>query len=221
MRGAAATALRLLGKSRAYAAVSILTLGLAIGATTAIYSVVHAVLLAPLPYPEGDRLVAVWETHPSFERMAVSYLDYRDWEEQQRAFSSLGAYRGMSFDLTGGERAERLSGMRFSASLLPTLGLSPARGRGFTPAVDTPGGPPVALISDAPAWIPSARCSSWGPAAPSTSSAWWATCSTTARARPSRRPTSSTSPGASSPTTASTSRCAGSASPCAPGPGVR
>jgi predicted permease len=142
-------ALRLLGKSKSYTAVAVLTLALAIGATTAIFSVVHGVLLAPLPYADPDRLVALWETHPSFERMAVSYQNYVDYRKQQSTFTSMGAYRPVSFTITGGERAERLRGIRFSASLMPTLGITPALGRNFTEAEDTPGGEPVAILSHA------------------------------------------------------------------------
>ncbi len=140
-------ALRLLLKSPAYTVVAVLTLGLAIGATTAIYSVVNGVLLRPLPYKDADRLVSIWETHPSFERMSVSYLDYLDWKARSRAFSDMGCFRSESFNLTGGERAERLRGLMFTASLLPTLGIQPALGRNFTPEEDKQGGPPVAMIS--------------------------------------------------------------------------
>jgi putative ABC transport system permease protein len=141
-------ALRVLAKSRAYTAVAVLTLALAIGATTAIFSVVHGVLLAPLPYRDAERLVAIWETHPSFERMAVAYPNYLDWAKSQRSFESIGAHRPVSFTVTGGERAERLQGQRFSASFMPTLGVAPALGRGFTPEEDQPNGARVALISD-------------------------------------------------------------------------
>ena len=134
-------ALRVLAKSRTYAAVAVLTLGLAIGATTAIYSVVQGVLLRPLPYERSDELVTIWETHPDFERMSVSYPDYLDWAARQTSFSSLGCYRGGSATSPARGRAERLRGMHDERQLPADAGGDAARGRAFRADEDTVGAP--------------------------------------------------------------------------------
>src|SRR5262249_53176603 len=99
-------AFRSLLRSPGYLVVAVLTLALGIGATTAIFSVVDGVLLRPLPYADPSRLLLVWETHPSFERMSVSYPDYLDWEKGQTTLAGLGCYRGSSYNLVGGGRPE-------------------------------------------------------------------------------------------------------------------
>ena len=98
--------MRGLAKRPGFAFVAIITLALGIGANTAIFSVVNAVMLRPLPYSEPDRLVQVWETKPQANRWAdwVSYPDFRDWRERNTAFDEIGACRTWTFNLTGGEQ---------------------------------------------------------------------------------------------------------------------
>lgn len=141
-------ALRILAKSPTYSAVAILTLGLAIGANTAMFSAVSGVLLRPLPYAEPERLMLLWEQAPNYPELPVSYLDFVDWRKAQKSFADLAAYRRESFNLIGGERPERLSGEMISASLLPLLAVQPLRGRNFLPEEDLPGAPPVVLLGE-------------------------------------------------------------------------
>jgi predicted permease len=142
-------ALRVLWKSPAYAAVSVLTLALAIGVNTAIFSVVNGVLLRDLPYREPDRLVTIWEKAPQFPEMSISYLDFLDWVKGQRSFEALGALRGESYNLTGAGRPERLQVRMVSASFFPLLGVTPQLGRAFLPEEDRGQGTPVALLTHA------------------------------------------------------------------------
>ena len=128
IRYAARTLLRRPG----FAAVAALTLALGIGATTAIYSVVDAVLVQPLPWPDSDRLVAVNGTRDGVVERGVAYLDYRDWRAGTRMFDALGVARGQSVNLTGGDTPQRLFGTFANAALFRILGATPAKGRLFT-----------------------------------------------------------------------------------------
>jgi putative ABC transport system permease protein len=143
-------AARGLAKSPAFTAVAVLTLALGIGANTAVFSVVNAVLLRSLPYGDADRLMAVWahdtkaqDDHSYFSIAAVS--DFRD---QNRSFESLtGLSPRWSFNLKGEGEPERIFGFFTSANLLETLGVSPVRGRSFTVDDDRAGAPLTAIIS--------------------------------------------------------------------------
>src|ERR1700690_4408447 len=103
-------AVRVLVETPTYTLVAVLTLGLAIGATTAIFSVVDATLLRPFPYKDANRLVEIWESAPDFEHMSVCYPDFQDWQKLSKSLESIGAARDASYTLTGGQRAERLRG---------------------------------------------------------------------------------------------------------------
>jgi putative ABC transport system permease protein len=140
-------ALRLMLRSPGYTAAAALTLALAIGVTTAIFSVVDGVLLRPLPYADPDRLVTIWESAVSFPEMSVNYPDFLDWQKAQRTMTEIAAYRGDSFNLTGLDKPERLEGAMYSATLLPLLGVSPPLGRNFTADEDQLQGPPACLVS--------------------------------------------------------------------------
>ena len=146
LAGDVKVALRSLVHSPSYVAVTVLTLALGIGATTAIFSVVDGVLLRPLPYRDADRLITVLETAPGFDQMSVSYPDLLDWQRDQSTLESIGAFRTDTFNLIGKEQAERIYGGMISANLLATLGLEPAVGRTFTAEEDRENGPPVALL---------------------------------------------------------------------------
>ena len=108
-------AFRQLLKNPGFTAVALLTLALSIGANTAIFSVVNAVLLRPLPYAESDRLVWLSERSPNFPTMSVSYPNFTDWREQQTVFEQIGVYNWGSYNLTG-------SGDRWVAKAIFGLG---------------------------------------------------------------------------------------------------
>lgn len=139
-------ALRMLGKGPGFAVVAIVTLALGIGANTAMFSVVNAVLLKPLPYPEAERLIRLFEKNKHFDSMAVSFPNYADWSRTSHSFSHVAVYRPESFALASGGEPERLAGAKVSASLFPALGVRPALGRVFTAQEDRKGAWPVALL---------------------------------------------------------------------------
>lgn len=142
-------ALRTLRKSKGYAAVAVITIALGIGANSAIFSVVNAVLLRPLPYPAPDRLVMLWTQFPAggdpvFAVSPAEYLDYRD---QSREFQEMGAFGTWIATLTGGGAAERVVVAGTSATLLDVLGFRTHIGRVFTADEDRPGLNQVALLT--------------------------------------------------------------------------
>jgi predicted permease len=130
---------RTLRNAPGFTAVAMLALALGIGANTAIFSVVNGVLLQPLAYPDPDRLTRIFETSPEFSASSVSYPNYLDWRRDNRSFADMGIYRTDDFIFTGSGEPERLSGEYVSASLLPTLGVTPALGRRFLPDEDRQG----------------------------------------------------------------------------------
>lgn len=140
-------AFRTLRKSPGFTLVAVLTLTLGIGANTAIFSVVNAVLLRPLPYEEPERLVRLYE---ATERItgSVSVPNFRDWREQSQSFSRLAAYTFVDANLQGVENPERLSAMAGSANLFRTLGVEPLLGRAFLPGEDERGAPDVVVLSE-------------------------------------------------------------------------
>jgi putative ABC transport system permease protein len=143
-------AFRALRKSPGFAAVTVLTLGLGIGANTAIFSVVENVLLRPLPYRDPSALVQVWNTYlPAFPQTPMSSGDFQDFQRQAGSFSAMGAYVDPpnGFNLTGDGQAERLEASLATAGLFPLLGIRPVVGRTFNPEEDKPGSAPVVLIS--------------------------------------------------------------------------
>jgi len=139
--------LRALWKNPTFTAIAVLTLALGIGANTAIFSVVHAVLLRPLPYADPDRLVVLRESSLQGES-SDAYLNFVDWRDQSRTLSSMGASRGDSFNLTGTGEPERLPGSLVSAGWLETLGIRPALGRAIAADDDKIGAAPVVMLSD-------------------------------------------------------------------------
>lgn len=140
--------LRLLAKSPAFALVAILIIALGIGANTAIFSVVDAVLLRPLPYPGADRLVVLSELAPNRAgRMSVALPNLYDWQAQTRLYDGFSAYRAQTFILTGVDTPDSLPGREVSSGFLHVLGVQPVLGRNFTPADDQPDAPGVAILS--------------------------------------------------------------------------
>jgi predicted permease len=144
-------AFRSLRKSPGFTLVSVLTLALGVGANTAIFSLIDAVLLRPLPYPEPDRLVLVWESAPFFglHDSPVAPANYGDWKARSRSFEEMGALEDHSFRLTGEGAPDVLDGSLASASLFRALRIRPMLGRVFRDDEDRPGAPKVALISEA------------------------------------------------------------------------
>jgi putative ABC transport system permease protein len=145
-------AVRRLGKSPGFAATAVATIGLGIGASTLMFSVVDGVLLRPLPYPEPDRLVVLESTKVSAGRAGynVSYPDYVDWRDQSRAFEGMAALRGSGATLTGvGAQPERVEAGAVTASFFEVLRTRPALGGPFPPSADRPGGERVVVLSDA------------------------------------------------------------------------
>jgi predicted permease len=139
---------RTLLKSRGFTAVSVLVLALGIGANTAIFSVVNAVLLRPLPYRDADRLVVLWgDGESSRERSVVSYPDLEDWRAQTQTLEHLTAYNQSRSLIRGEGEPEMIYGADVSASLFELLGVRPALGRAFTREEDRPGAEPVILLS--------------------------------------------------------------------------
>jgi len=141
-------AIRMLQKSPGFAVIAVLTLALGIGANSALFSVVNGVLLNPLPYPQPDRLVAVYARTNEFQHSSIAYPNFLDWARDNHSFSALAAFRSDSFNLTGVGEAERLSSDMVSAPFFPILGIHPVLGRTFTDREDELGGTPVAVISE-------------------------------------------------------------------------
>jgi len=139
-------AFRLLAKSPGFAAIAILTLALGIGANTAIFSVVNAVLLRPLAFRDPSRLVIVAEKSP-FPTISTSYQNFVDWRDQSRSFESMEATRGTGLTLTGAGEPELLLARMATAGLFPLLGVEAHTGRTFLPEEDRAGSAPVALLS--------------------------------------------------------------------------
>ena len=139
-------ALRLLTKSPSFTLVAILTLALGIGANTAIFTVVSAVLLRPLPFRDSSRLVLVVE-RSKYPTITVSYQNYLDWRDQSHSFESMEAIYGQNMTLTGKGDPERLVARFVTSGFFPALGISPKLGRNFAPDEDRAGGTPVAILS--------------------------------------------------------------------------
>jgi predicted permease len=140
-------ATRMLAKSPAFTAVAILTLALAIGANTALFSVVNGVVLNPLPYPQPDQLVTLHESKPDFNTGSISYPNFLDWQNQNHTLSAMAVSRSYSFSLTGLGPAEQAQAQFVTSDFFSILGVQPAAGRTFVPADDQRGAAPVALIS--------------------------------------------------------------------------
>src|SRR3954468_19124744 len=144
-------AFRMMAKQPGFAALAILAFALGIGANVAIFSVVNAVLLRPLPYPHSERLISIRERTPTFPGGSVSYPNFLDWRASQHTFTDLALFRRESYNLSSvkdGTAPARVGGCRVTANFLTVLGVPPQLGRDFTEADDVPHGPKVALISD-------------------------------------------------------------------------
>jgi putative ABC transport system permease protein len=143
-------ALRTLRKSPVFTAAAVLTMTLTIGANTAIFSVVNAVLIRPLPFAAPERLMQVNEKNDKLNlpTFAASVLNYLSWKEQNHSFQDLGAIGGGNYTLTGRGDPEQLSGSMITPSLMPILGIQPVLGRNFREGEDRPGAARAAIISE-------------------------------------------------------------------------
>ena len=141
---------RMLRKNPGFTITAVLTLGLGIGANTAIFSVVNEVLLKPLPYREPDRLTVVWEQNPErgWYRNIVSAANFLDWRKQNRVFTGMAAADvEETYTLTGTGKPEEVGGQRATANLFSLLGVRPLLGRTFLPEEDKPGSARVVVLS--------------------------------------------------------------------------
>jgi putative ABC transport system permease protein len=142
-------AVRVLASRPGFTVVAIVTLALGIGANAAIFTVVNAVLLRPLPFREPSRLVLLIERTAQLPTVTTSWLNYVDWRDQSRSFEAVAAMRNLTMTLTGRGEPDRVPAKMVTASLLPLLGVSPALGRPFTADEDRAGAAGAALLSDA------------------------------------------------------------------------
>jgi predicted permease len=141
--------LRVLLKNPGFTTVAVLTLAVAIGANSALFSVVDAVLLKSLPYPDPHNLVEIWNTYPTLPQAGLSGADFQNWREQAREFADMGGYRFVShgFNVAGQGDPQHLQGTYATSNLFSILGVSPFLGRVFSSGEDKPGSAPVVMIS--------------------------------------------------------------------------
>jgi putative ABC transport system permease protein len=140
---------RSLLKRPALTFIAVVTLAVGIGANSAIFSFINALLLKPLPFPDPDRIVALWDKVPSrgVERNEVAVANYLDWRAQNKSFEQLGIYRWWSTNLSGAESPERVQGFQVTPNFLDIVGVKPMLGRGFSAEEDQPGKDSVALLT--------------------------------------------------------------------------
>ncbi len=140
---------RMLVKHPGVTAIAVLTLALGIGANTAIFSVVNAVLLNPLPYRQPDRLVSLWATVPTHGRSRVAPANFFDWKKQNTVFEDVAAFGASSLTLTGDGEPEQLVGTRVSSGYFGVVGVDPFLGRAFLPEEHEPGKGQVVILGHA------------------------------------------------------------------------
>ena len=142
-------ALRQLRRAPVFTGAAVACLALGIGANTAIFTVINAVLVRPLPYPDPERLVMVWSSSESRhrERNTVSPGDFQDWRAENQVFERMAGLYDTRMNLSGDAEPVEVPVEYATAELFPLLGLTPVVGRTYTAAEDAPGGPPVALVS--------------------------------------------------------------------------
>lgn len=141
-------AIRSLRNARGFTSIAVLTLALGLGATTAVFAVVNAILLRPLPFAHPDRVMWLTETHLNGAGMSIAWPDYLDWRDHLRSFDELAAIRRGVMNFTGAGDPERLLSRHVTANFFHVLGVQPALGRVFSSDEDRAGGARVALISD-------------------------------------------------------------------------
>ena len=141
-------AVRMLGKSPAFTIVMVLTLGLSIGANSAIFSVIDGVLLKPLPYPQADRIARVFYRNESFPKFPLNPWDFLDFRAGNRTLESFAIYTRADIQLSGMGEPAKLASFRISSGYFRVLGVEPARGREFEFAEEKPGSGNMVILSD-------------------------------------------------------------------------
>ena len=141
-------ALRMLGKSPGFTAMAVLTLALGIGANTALFSVINGVLLNPLPFPNANRIVVMFQDKPNFPKGSISYPNFLDWRQDNRCFESIAAYRWADGTIRGTGEPEEVHAQRVSATFFSILGVQPILGRNFTEDEDRRGANPTLILSE-------------------------------------------------------------------------
>jgi putative ABC transport system permease protein len=139
-------AARTIGRARSVAPLAVLAFALGIGVTTSVFSIFNGVLLSPLPFPDPDELVAVFDTQPACATCPASYPKYIDWKMRNRVFAAIGGSTSASFTMTGKGAPERVSGAATTASLMDVFRVPPQTGRWYTEEEDRPGGPKVVVL---------------------------------------------------------------------------
>lgn len=140
---------RSLGRSPGYTVVVVLTLAIGIGAATALFSVVHGILLRPLPFPESDRIVQVWEVDDRGNQLNVTDPNFADWAEQSRSFAGLAQFQSAPQSIVGGDESVRRMVAAVSRDFFRVMGVQPLVGRGFVPDEQQPGGAPAVVVGHA------------------------------------------------------------------------
>jgi len=143
---------RMLFKHPGFTAVAALTLALGIGANTAIFSVINSALIKPLPYPDAEQIVSLWETRPDGGRHGVSAGAFKDWRAHGSKFSSVALYKDVRLNLTGTGTPEHVAGLQVSTEFLSVLGVNPLLGRGFAPGEDAMGGANQVVVLSHQLW---------------------------------------------------------------------
>ena len=140
-------ALRTAIRTRSIAILAVLAFALGIGVTTAVFSIFNGVLLAPLPFPNPEQLVAVFDTQPACATCPASFPKYHDWKTRNQVFSAIGGSTQASFVMTGLGGAEQVNGLATTASLNDVFGVTPQLGRWYSDQEDQPGGPKVVVLA--------------------------------------------------------------------------
>ena len=143
-------AFRLMRRSPSFAFIAIATIALGIGATSAIFSVINAVALKPLPYPAADRLMFLTSTFPGlgFDKFWISPPEYIELRQRSKSYTDIAAYQTTAVNVAEGTRPERVNAIAMTANMFSVLGVQPRLGRGFTAQEDLPNQNPVIVISD-------------------------------------------------------------------------
>ena len=139
---------RMLRKNPGFTLVAVLTLALGIGANTALFSVINGVLLSPLPYPNANRIVSMFQDKPNFPKGSISYPNFLDWRQDNHCFELIAGYRWSDGDIRGAGEPETVHAQRVSATFFPILGVTPILGRNFSEDEDRRGAGATVIISE-------------------------------------------------------------------------